>query len=265
MPIPSSINDLDVNPNNNSPQGSEAVGPNANGYLQALSAFIKQLAVGTGLKPTAAVDMNGQKITNIAQGTISTTSKDAVRGDQLYKVGEVRMYHGAVANIATIWGAGWQLCDGTNGTADLRDRFVVGAGGAYTMGSTGGAASNTLTVAQLPAHSHPVNDPGHVHGTSITDPGHVHGTNDPGHAHGIAGAPQANGSSLVATSDSSDQRNPSTRPAFTGVTVLRNPTGIAVSVANNVTGISTQNTGAGAPVENRPPYFALCFIEYVGP
>ena len=39
--------------------------------------------------------------------------------------------------------SGWQLCDGTNNTPNLRDKFIVGAGGAYALGSTGGAASIT--------------------------------------------------------------------------------------------------------------------------
>jgi len=36
---------------------------------------------------------------------------------------------------------GWALCDGTNGTPDLRDRFILGAGGSYSVGATGGAES----------------------------------------------------------------------------------------------------------------------------
>lgn len=39
--------------------------------------------------------------------------------------------------------AGWALCDGQNGTPDLRDRFVVGAGGSYAVGATGGVASHS--------------------------------------------------------------------------------------------------------------------------
>ena len=53
------------------------------------------------------------------------------------------------------------MCDGTNNTPDLRERFVVGAGGdnstvsgTYNVGNTGGANSVTLTVAQIPAHTH---------------------------------------------------------------------------------------------------------------
>jgi hypothetical protein len=76
-------------------------------------------------------------------------------------------FAGSLANIPT----GWQLCDGTNGTPDLRDKFIVAAGPVRTAGSTGGAASVTssgggghdhggvtqqtaLTVGQLPPHNH---------------------------------------------------------------------------------------------------------------
>jgi microcystin-dependent protein len=63
---------------------------------------------------------------------------------------------------------GWAVCNGLGGTVDLRDRFVVGAGGTYAPGATGGAASVTISVAQLPAHNHPVIDPGHVHAGGVT-------------------------------------------------------------------------------------------------
>lgn len=49
---------------------------------------------------------------------------------------------------------GWALCDGENGTPDLRDRFVLGAGIAYSVGETGGYEEVALTLAQLPRHKH---------------------------------------------------------------------------------------------------------------
>ena len=49
---------------------------------------------------------------------------------------------------------GWALCDGTNGTPDLRDRFIVGSGSGYSIGDKGGASYVTLTTAQMPIHSH---------------------------------------------------------------------------------------------------------------
>ena len=55
--------------------------------------------------------------------------------------GVIALWHGLASAIP----AGWALCDGQNGTPDLRGRFVVGAGGeAYAVGDTGGAATDTL-------------------------------------------------------------------------------------------------------------------------
>ena len=51
---------------------------------------------------------------------------------------------------------GWSLCDGTNSTPDLRDRFIVSSGSVYSIGDTGGANSVTLTVDQIPAHTHTI-------------------------------------------------------------------------------------------------------------
>ena len=42
--------------------------------------------------------------------------------------------------------SGWVLCNGSNSTPDLRDRFVVGAGSSYSVGATGGAVTATDTV-----------------------------------------------------------------------------------------------------------------------
>lgn len=86
-------------------------------------------------------------------------------------VGAIIAYSGAVGDLPDQW----VVCDGTNGTPDLRDRFIVGAGPAYPVDTTGGQTSHThavtidaggahthtgtvggtaLSVAQLPAHKH---------------------------------------------------------------------------------------------------------------
>ena len=92
--------------------------------------------------------------------------------------GMIVMFAGSAKQIP----AGWKLCDGqgstTNGiqVPDLRDRFVLSAGPAHAAGSTGGAESHTtssagahthgvtvtpatLTVAQMPSHSHRYRNP----------------------------------------------------------------------------------------------------------
>lgn len=67
---------------------------------------------------------------------------------------------------------GWAICDGTNGTPDLRGRFPIGAGSSYAVGSEGGSLTHNhhitvhghqLSLAQIPQHNHPVSDGGHSH------------------------------------------------------------------------------------------------------
>ena len=68
--------------------------------------------------------------------------------------GTIAMWSGAANAIPT----GWTVCDGTNGTPDLRDRFVVGAGTLYSVDATGGSADAVVVE-----HSHTTNiDGGHV-------------------------------------------------------------------------------------------------------
>jgi len=56
--------------------------------------------------------------------------------------GIICIWSGSIASIP----AGWALCDGTNGTPDLRDRFVPGAGGTEPPGTIGGSASHTHDI-----------------------------------------------------------------------------------------------------------------------
>src|SRR5690606_30158697 len=73
--------------------------------------------------------------------------------------GVIQMWSGAINQIPTGWvlcaGGTVQAADGTTlSVPDLRDRFVVGAGLSYQVGERGGAAQVTLTVDQLPPHTH---------------------------------------------------------------------------------------------------------------
>ena len=49
---------------------------------------------------------------------------------------------------------GWSLCNGANGTPDLTDKFILGAGAKYGVGSLGGEETVVLTVDQIPSHTH---------------------------------------------------------------------------------------------------------------
>lgn len=175
-------------------------------------------------------------------------------------VGEVRMFWGQVANIPP----GWQICDGTNGTPDFRGAFPIGAGGSLSPGATGGANSYVLSSAQLPNHTHGINDAGHIHG--VNDPGHNHGVNDPGHIHGMfdeLGGPGGNISGrYVTVGITSNLGGPKgTDSATTGISVQGAYSNI--SIQNGGTGISIQAAGGSAAVDNRPAFMALCFIMRV--
>jgi len=70
------------------------------------------------------------------------------------------MWDSTVASIPE----GWVLCDGTNGTPDLRSEFVLGVPTAETNpGTTGGDDTHAIITAELAQHDHPVTDPAHFH------------------------------------------------------------------------------------------------------
>lgn len=64
--------------------------------------------------------------------------------------GMIVMWSGELKDIPN----GWVLCDGTNGTPDLRDKFVVGAGGGYQPRSKGGSIHTKLNTQNIPSHTH---------------------------------------------------------------------------------------------------------------
>ena len=80
--------------------------------------------------------------------------------------GFIQDFYGNVNTIPR----GWYICDGTNGTPDLRGMFIVGydpRDSEYNqVGKTGGLKSVTLTENQMPNHSH--------NGTTTVDGEHTH-------------------------------------------------------------------------------------------
>ena len=73
-------------------------------------------------------------------------------GDEPLPKGVIVMWSGALAEIPN----GWILCDGNNGTPDLRDRFVMGAGTSQYQGTFGGSFTHSHTGAN---HSHRITPP----------------------------------------------------------------------------------------------------------
>lgn len=66
--------------------------------------------------------------------------------------GLICMWSESSSNIPS----GWALCNGSNNTPDLRNKFVLGAGKDYAVGATGGEKEVALTVAQMPRHNHTI-------------------------------------------------------------------------------------------------------------
>jgi len=104
--------------------------------------FLDTLGINLSGATTEVVDVNG------------TTSARRVDVDGIsyshVPAGLILMWHGDIASPPT----GWAICNGSNGTPDLRDRMLIGRNGTYTAGLTGGNSDLTMTTGTLPAHTH---------------------------------------------------------------------------------------------------------------
>lgn len=173
--------------------------------------FTNAALTGVPTAPTAAAGTNSTQI--------ATTAFVISNG---VPSGAILMWSGSVATIPS----GWYLCNGTNGTPNLTDRFIIGAGNTYSVGASGGSkdaivVNHTHTASSVST----VVDPGHKHGLGST------GTTNPDIAYSA---------SVVSTVSRY------TDDAFTGISVNTDTT--------------VQTTGASGTDANLPPYYALCFI-----
>jgi len=164
---------------------------------------------GTPTAPTAAEGTNTTQIATTAFVTTATASS--------VPSGVIVMWSGTVANIPN----GWVLCNGSNSTPDLRNRFVVGAGDTYAVDATGGSADAVVV-----SHTH-------------TDSGHTH---------------SANGWSAATTSSVFDGTiDGSYNAGGSDRNYVQNP--VTASASAN---ISTE--GESGTNKNLPPYYALAYI-----
>ena len=183
-------------------------------------------------------------------------------------IGGIIMWSGTVAEAEAL--TNWRICDGSNGTPDLRDKFVLGVGSSANAstaakGEAGGSNTITLSEGQMPAHNHNITDNGHNHGDgtlaaanqSIT--GEItkisEGFNAAGTATGVFSKTN-NGNNSITESASTSPVSGFTMDASHGHDV----TG---STSNNTTGITAQVQGNGDNIDIRSSYFALCYIMRV--
>ena len=178
------------------------------GRASAATAKISGTATASALFTTLDASVNGNLSVG---GTLS--------GLGTFPVGGIVIWRGSVDSIPD----GWKLCNGQNGTPDLRDRFIAGAGGEYAVGAKGGEKTHALSMDEMPSHRHEwVGDDA------------------------LAGIePGASEAIRVTTTRYDAESKLSSDPSW----------------ASHV--YATSSVGGGGGHENRPPYYALCFIMRV--
>lgn len=167
---------------------------------------------GTPTVPTATIGTNTTQVASCAFAIANG-----------FPSGGIVIWSGSSVAIPT----GWLLCDGTNGTPDLRNKFIVGAGSTYAVGATGGSADAVVV-----SHTHTINDSGHTHTWSTTS-----GSN--------FNLGQSNTLSSSAFPAGSNQTN------WNGTN------------STSKTGITVNSSGVSGTNANLPPYYALCYIMKV--
>jgi hypothetical protein len=139
--------------------------------------------------------------------------------------GGILLWSGSIGSIP----AGYVLCNGNNGTPDLRDRFIVGAGSTYAVNATGGSADAVVV-----SHNHTASST-----SVVTDSGHTHNVS--------FGAPTSGAIGIVGNNTNFGYGTQATSSQTTGITV-------ATTTTNSSAGVSGTNA-------NLPPYYALCYIQ----
>ncbi|CAB5194399.1 hypothetical protein UFOVP177_3 [uncultured Caudovirales phage] len=129
--------------------GSDADNFVVGGAFTCTGAAVFSSTVALGAAATATTQSANDNSTKVATTAYVAT---AVSGG--VPSGCIVIWSGSSASIPS----GWYLCNGSNSTPDLRDRFVVGAGTTYAVGATGGS-KDAIVV----SHTHSVSDPGHRH------------------------------------------------------------------------------------------------------
>jgi microcystin-dependent protein len=180
-------------------------------------------------------------------GVLTSSSAGNVKLSDLVRIKDIRElskrippqqtalpYFGSVTSIPN----GWQLCNGTNGTPDLRGKFVVGldqeSDDYESIGDTGGEASHTLSEQEMPQHTHSGS------------------TNSAGsHSHSGTAAGPYDGTPIGGGFDGGGN-------AFRARPISLN------SAGSHSHSVSIGSKGGSQSHENRPPYYTLAYITYTG-
>lgn len=218
---------------------------NLNNAVRSLMAQLKDQQAGTSgdgftvagtltssgtLAVTGGVTLDGSAGTS-GQVLLSAGSGNTPTWGSGFPSGGIIMWSGTIATIPS----GWYLCNGSNGTPDLRNRFIVGA-----HSDTSGVAYTTITGSNTQTGG--TKDAivvSHTHTATVTDPTHSHW--------GWGGSVRTNTNTAGGTNDNSTSGG----GAVGFETLYAASTGITVS---------NSTTGSSGTDQNLPPYYALAFI-----
>ena len=158
----------------------------------------------------------------------SITEDKLAPGLSLIPPGTIVMWSGSLAEIPD----GWALCDGTNGTPDLTDRFILSVSASEDPGETGGSHTKTLSVSNLPSHTH----------SFTTDSAGAH-------SHRIR---------VEKYGGSNDPRFPYPIEGWAATTYMGE--GLIEAAGAHTHSGTTDATGSGSSFDIRPKYYKLAFI-----
>ena len=190
---------------------------------------------------------------NLGLGNASMANFGFGAGDAIpasaFPVGMITMWNGSPSSVPT----GWKLCDGTSGTPDLRGKFIVGMDTAQTefnlLGKTGGAKGYTLSHTQIPPHKHKTFffSPEDGNPWRSGSPDYV----DLGGEHWILG-------------DRAD--TPIAGNIHWQAAGSKNTYGYTTNSGDGTSNVTSlgQLKASPDPVSALPPYYALCYIMFVG-
>jgi len=202
---------------------------------------------------------------------------------QTFPVGGIVMWGGSAGVFdGTGFGtgvlSGWALCNGNNGTPDLKGKFIVGYSEATgdvdynTIGKTGGEKTHTLSTAELPSHNHSGSSDSQNVSITVNVSGDISGntgSNNRGHTHSYYD--EYYPWQYISNGDGSDRRGIQiplvNNGRNTGGESQNHTHSFSGSFSGSGTGsqnhshtITVGYTGSGTAHENRPPYYTLAYI-----
>lgn len=184
---------------------------------------MQAMTVPDGSITTEKIATEALTTTHLLDGAV-TRSKLA-SGLDLVPAGTIVMWSGSIAAIPD----NWALCDGANGTPDLRDRFILSVSASEDPGEMGGSHTKTLVVSNMPPHTH----------TFLTD-------SAGSHSHGMR------------TQDETGFQKNGYSGGGMDDTIGR---GLETTTDGTHTHSGTTNaTGSGSSFDIRPKYYKLAFI-----